>query len=78
MSLNWTDVQSSTCSQYAVEQTDEETSNVFVRFNNGRIYLYRGLSPLDVEEWITASSFGTHLNRVIKPRFIGVETTDAG
>jgi len=45
---------------------DEQNQEVYVRFLNGSLYIYRGVPPHEYASLIQAPSHGSYLNRNFK------------
>lgn len=61
-----TDVTSSNLAQIGY---DDKAMQMYVRFHGGSLYRYDGVTAAAWHAFITASSLGTHLNKVIKPTY---------
>lgn len=45
---------------------DEQNQEVYVRFLNGSLYVYKGVPPHEYENLMQAPSHGSYLNRSFK------------
>lgn len=45
---------------------DEDNSEVYVRFLNNSLYIYKGVPPLEYENFKNAPSLGSYLHRNFK------------
>jgi hypothetical protein len=61
MSTDWIPVSSSN-----VDSVKYETDTVYVRFNNGAVYIYKGVPEQEFENLKNAPSVGSYLHRNFK------------
>lgn len=52
---------------------DAETSELHVKFKNGGVYAYRGISAAQHAELMAAPSIGAHLHGTVKPSAASVK-----
>lgn len=45
---------------------DEQSQQLYVRFLNGSIYVYKGVPLFEYQNLMQASSYGSYLNRNLK------------
>jgi hypothetical protein len=48
---------------------DEAAKALHIKFKTGKTYEYVGVQPKDFEELMRAQSFGSHVSKVIIPKF---------
>ncbi|MBU6232338.1 KTSC domain-containing protein [Patescibacteria group bacterium] len=64
MALNWErPISSTSVREYAY---DEDTGELHVRFHNGTVYKYNGLTPDDYDNFRNSPSKGSHVHNMAR------------